>query len=186
MSHEEAEDPHYWGRHLTSRVRYVDALTSVYRLCAERERAPSSRFETSRRVVIVEMGEGMLARFGESIAEGVIAMDPILSSANVSFTQMLERGDMGADPEVYCSAVDARMEEVAAAVRKERLCRFLLSPHNAGNLSDPTASISASSNCSSSFAINSTTSTSGTSFAMSSASSLGVAVEPRADTEGSD
>jgi acyl transferase domain-containing protein len=130
MDLDEVEDVHFWGKHLISTVKYVDALKTVYRLCAERQNAPTSRFETARRVVIVEMGEGMLSRFGQSIAEDIIALDPRLRAAKVSFTQTLDRAEKDTDAAEYCRKVDARMEEVAVAVRKERLCRFLLSPHS--------------------------------------------------------
>lgn len=129
MDADQAGDVHYWGRHLTSTVKYVDALKTVYRLCVERQKAPTSRFETARRVVVVEMGEGMLSRFNDSIAEGIIQQDPKLRAAKVSFAQTLERGEMTTEAKEFCSNVDARMEKVAVAVRKERLCRFLLTPH---------------------------------------------------------
>lgn len=140
MGADEVDDSRHWGKHLTSTVKYVDALKTLYRLCAERQDAPTSRFETGRRVVVVEMGEGMLSRFGDAIASDIIARDPKLRSAKVSFAHTLDRGEMTADAKDYCHKVDARMETVAVPVRKELLCRFLLSPHSTDL--EPSASVS--------------------------------------------
>lgn len=84
---DEAADSAFWGRQALEPVRFVEAMVGILQSHADKvsrmgtsELAP---FETSRECVAVEMGEGMLTRFGEAImrdsaegnAAGGVALD---------------------------------------------------------------------------------------------------------------
>jgi len=155
VSEEEAADPAYWAKHLTAPVDYISAVRSLLRVCSAREKAPTSRFERSRAAVVVEMGEGMLTRFGEAILESCRAheseeppegfasgplpdmsttrrshlpQEPPEGLANVRFAQTLSKADAAESAAEYCARVEARIEELMEPVRRERLTRFLLEP----------------------------------------------------------
>ncbi|EOD32768.1 hypothetical protein EMIHUDRAFT_230345 [Emiliania huxleyi CCMP1516] len=130
VSEEEAADPAYWAKHLTAPDARLGAVRSLLRVCSAREkappsRAPTSRFERSRAVVVVEMGEGMLTR-------GIRVEDTSSPSAGEAILESCchdnPKADAAESAAEYCARVEARIEELMEPVRRERLTRFLLEP----------------------------------------------------------
>jgi acyl transferase domain-containing protein len=94
MAEENAIDPMHWSRHFTAPVLYQDALSTLLKGCSE----------TGRPTVVLEMGEGMLERFGAhtSIEFAVAALRfvPLLARGDTTVQSVYQRmrGEVSSTP----------------------------------------------------------------------------------------
>jgi len=123
----EAADPEYWARQAMEPVRFVEAMDALLashmgkvKNMAASEWQP---FEKSRCCIGIEMGEGMVYRFGEAIAGG----KDQAANMFVEFRSTLSSHDERPAKEV-CEDVMAAVEDVMKHKRHERLQKTILAP----------------------------------------------------------
>jgi len=94
MAEENAIDPMHWSRHFTAPVLYQDALSTLLKGCSE----------TGRPTVVLEMGEGMLERFGAhtsiEFAVGALRFVPLLARGDTTVQSVYQRmrGEVSSTP----------------------------------------------------------------------------------------
>jgi len=94
MAEENAIDPMHWARHFTAPVLYQDALSTLLKGCSE----------TGRPTVVLEMGEGMLERFGAhtsiEFAVGALRFVPLLARGDTTVQSVYQRmrGEVSSTP----------------------------------------------------------------------------------------
>ena len=113
-------NPAHWAAHALHAVDFVTALRTVMRDFAA---APPCCCEASRTLLIVEMGEGMLARF----AQEIVSEQP-LGGTSVHISSLLPKEEAVASADKYdelAMRTHATIEAVMRPVRASKLQTFL-------------------------------------------------------------
>mmetsp|Transcript_19989 Transcript_19989/g.42192 ORF Transcript_19989/g.42192 Transcript_19989/m.42192 type:complete len:352 (+) Transcript_19989:598-1653(+) len=131
--------PAYWASHMTKSVRFDLAMETLLTLHHKRRAAPALAAEQSLEAYCIEMGPGMLVRFGEAWARVHPTNSLVGRVSSIRFLSTLDRRDV--DDRLaaktarsiedsqgllrqYSTAIDTVMEHI----REARLAAFLIDP----------------------------------------------------------